>query len=62
MWEGCTTAHRTRVRHMRHARLEAGRVRHKFASYVGRLLYSTGRGRFSCLFVQRLRGIDKDKI
>ena len=27
MWEGYTTAHRTRVRHMRHARLEAGRVR-----------------------------------
>ena len=26
MWEGYTTAHRTRVRHMRHARLEAGRV------------------------------------
>ena len=27
MWKGYTTAHRTRVRHMRHARLEAGRVR-----------------------------------
>merc|ERR1711935_979192 len=26
MWEGYTTAHRTRVRHMRHARLEAGRL------------------------------------
>ena len=27
MWEGYTTARRTRVRDMRHARLEAGRVR-----------------------------------
>merc|ERR1712086_176289 len=26
MWEGYTTAHRTRVRHMRHVRLEAGRL------------------------------------
>ena len=26
MWEGYTTAHETRVRHTRHARLEAGRV------------------------------------
>ena len=29
--EGYTTAHGTRVRHMRHARLEAGRVRQKVA-------------------------------
>ena len=36
MWEGYKntkkTAHRTRVRHMRHARLEAGRVRQKVVS------------------------------
>ena len=32
MWEGYTTAHRTRVRHMRHARLEAGRVRQNVVS------------------------------
>ena len=32
MWEGYTTAHRTRVTHMRHARLEAGRVRQNVVS------------------------------
>ena len=32
MWEGYTTAHKTRVRHMRHARLEAGRVRQNVVS------------------------------
>ena len=34
MWEGYTTAHRTRVRHMRHARLVCSERECKFACYL----------------------------